>query len=147
MPTTLVEEVQQAWGWIGIEAEEIVGENDFGHLIVKDKRGKYWRISPEELSCEILVRNRKELDALSVDQNFLHGWYMRALVEQAQARLGALLDGRKYCFKIPTVFGGEYGGDNLATLSLVELIRISGDLARQIKDLPDGTPVRLKIVE
>ena len=144
----LVEEVRQAWGWIGLEAEEIIGENDFGHLIVKDKQGKYWRISPEELSCEVLARNRRELDALSVDQNFLHDWYMRALVKQAQEQLGPLVSGRKYCLKIPTIFGvGEYAGENLATLSLIELIRVSGDLARQIKDLPDGTPVRLKIVE
>jgi hypothetical protein len=123
-----------------------VGENDFGHLIVRDKRGKYWRISPEELSCEVLARNREELDAFSVDQNFRADWSMRALVEQAEERLGPLVPGRKYCFKIPTVFGGEYGGENLATLSLIELIRVSGDLARQIKDLPDGTSVRLKIV-
>ena len=67
MPTTLVEEVQQAWGWIGMEAEAIVGENDFGHLIVKDKAGKFWRISPEELSCEILAWSRDELDVLSAD--------------------------------------------------------------------------------
>jgi len=143
----LVEEVQQAWGWIGIEAAEIVGENDFGHLIVKDKEDKYWRICPEELSCEVLARNRKELDALSVDQSFLHGWYMRALVEQAQERLGPLVSGRKYCLKIPSVLGGEYGGENLATLSLIELLRVSGDLAKQIKGVPDGTQVGLRIVE
>jgi hypothetical protein len=147
MPTTIIEEVQQAWGWIGIEAEEVVRENDFGHLIVKDKRGSYWRISPEELSCEVLARNRGEFDAFSLDQSFVADWSMRALLEQAEARLGPLVPGRKYCFKIPTVFGGEYRGENLATISLIELIRVSGDLARQIKDMPDGTPVRLKMVD
>jgi len=57
----LVEEVRQAWGWIGLEAEEIIGENDFGHLIVKDKQGKYWRISPEELSCEVWLGTEENL--------------------------------------------------------------------------------------
>lgn len=43
--------------------------------------------------------------------------------------------------------GGEYGRENLATISQVELIRASGDLAQQIKDLPDGEKVRLRATD
>lgn len=34
---SLVEEIRQSWGWVGIEPVEVVGENDFGNLIVKDE--------------------------------------------------------------------------------------------------------------
>jgi hypothetical protein len=43
--------------------------------------------------------------------------------------------------------GGAYGRDNLATAPLVELVRLSGDIARQIKDLPDSAQIRLRTVE
>ena len=135
---TLVDAVRTAWSWCGIEPVEVVGENDFGNLMVKDVHGKYWRLCPEDLSCTVVAENREELDALSKDQEFLRDWHMSALVDYAYGRLGVLPDGRKYCLKIPGVLGGEYGGDNVATIGLEELIGVSGHLAKQINRLPRG---------
>ena len=143
----LVEELRESWGWVGLEPIEVVGENDFGNLIIKDKDSKYWRLCPEELSCEVVAQNRKELDALSNNQEFLHDWYMKQLVSEAQEKLGPLTQDRKYCLKIPAILGGEYGGSNLATVPLVELVRFSGDVAKQIKDLPNGAQVQFKITD
>lgn len=144
---SLVEDLRESWGWTGLEPVEVVGENDFGNLMIRDRDGRYWRLCPEDLSCEIVAGDRAGLDALSRDQEFLHDWYMKALVEEARVRLGPLAEGRKYCLKIPGVLGGEYGGANLATISLAELVRSSGDVARQIKDLPDGARVELKVTD
>lgn len=143
----LVEEIHQSWGWIGIEPVEVVGENDFGNLIVKDVDGKYWRLCPEDCYCEVIANSRAELDLLSTDQEFLRDWYMTQLVSLANDQCGPLSDGRKYCLKTPGVLGGAYGGDNLATAPQVELVRFSGDIARQIKELPDGAQIKLKVVE
>lgn len=144
---SLLEELRESWGWVGMVPVEVVGENDFGNLMIKDKDGKYWRLCPEDLSCKVVAQNRTELDALSHDQEFLHDWYMKSLVEQAKAYLGPLPEGRKYCLKIPGILGGEYGGANLATISLVELVRFSGNVAKQIKDLPDGAKIELKVTD
>ena len=137
--------VRESWGWTGLDPAEIVGQNDFGNLMVKDFAGRYWRLCPEELTCRRVARNRQELDALSRDQEFLHDWNMKELVAQAQRLLGPLKKDTKFCLKIPAVLGGEYSGSNLATLSLPGLIRSSGDVARQIKDLPDGARVQLDV--
>ena len=143
----LVEKLRESWGWVGLDPIEVVGENDFGNLMIKDKDGKYWRLCPEDLSCEVVAQNRNELDALSHDQEFLHDWYMRNLVTQAKEMLGPLTEGRKYCLKIPGVLGGEYGGSNLATISLIELVRFSGHVAKEIKDLPNGAQVKFEITD
>jgi hypothetical protein len=84
---------------------------------------------------------------LSHDQEFLRDWYMSELVEQARSALGNLRPGFKYCLKIPGVLGGEYGGANLASISLIELVRVSGHIAKQMENLPDGAQVELKIIE
>jgi len=144
---SIVEEIKQSWGWVGIEPEEVVGENDFGNLMIKDIEGKYWRLCPEDVYCEVIAQNREELDKLSSDQEFLEDWYMQALVEKAQEHLGPLTEGRKYCLVTPGVLGGEYAISNIKTVPLIELIRFSGDLANQIKDLPDGAQVQLKVVD
>jgi hypothetical protein len=143
----IVEEIKESWGWVGIEPVEVVGENDFGNLMIKDIEGKYWRLCPEDLYCKVVAENRAELDALSTDQEFLADWYMKALVEAAKDKLGPLEEGSKYYMVIPGVLGGEYGISNIETLPLAELIRLSGDLGKQIKDLPDGAQVKLKVVD
>ena len=143
----LIDEIRQSWGWLGLNPVEVIGENDFGNLIVKDSESRYWRISPEDCYCRIVATTRQELDTLSDDQEFLRDWYMRNLVELAFQKCGPLPEGRKYCLKIPGFLGGDYDGDNIATAPLVELIRMSGDIARQTRDLPGGTSVELKVVD
>lgn len=143
----LIASIDRGWGWCGIQPEEVVGENDFGNLMVRDVRGMYWRICPEDLYCKVVAEDRASLDALSKDQEFLHDWYATALVEQARQRLGPLEPGRKYCLKIPGTLGGEYGGRNLAHLQLTELIEASGSIAQQIEGLPPGSKVRLQVSE
>jgi hypothetical protein len=143
----IVDEIARAWGWVGFWPVEIVGENDFGNLMVKDSDGRYWRLCPEDLYCKIVATDQTELDKLSTNQEFLQDWYMTGLVEKAKEKFGPLSVGRKYCLKIPGAMGGEYGGDNLATISLEELIRASGHLASQIREWPDGSKVRLKIID
>ena len=143
----IVEVIRESWGWIGIDPVEIVGENDFGNLIIRDANGKYWRLCPEDVYCEVVAENRKELDALSTDQEFLEDWNMQLLVEQATEKLGALEDGRKFHLAIPGVLGGEYGIANIRTVPLIEQIRFSGDVGKQIQELPDGTQIELQVIE
>jgi hypothetical protein len=71
---------------------------------------------------------------------------MTPLVSEALARVGPLDQGRKYCLKIPAVLGGEYGGYNLGTIGLSELIGVSGDMAKTIADVPDGTSIEMRVV-
>jgi len=143
----LIATIESAWSWAGIEPAQVVGDNDFGNLIVKDKHGRYWRLCPEDAYCKIVANDRSELDALSQDQEFLHDWNMAFLVQQAKKLLGPLRPGYKYCLKIPGVLGGEYGGSNLASVPFRELVAAFGHIAKEIKGLPNGAQVSLKIVE
>lgn len=143
----LIEEIEKAWGWTGLKPSEVVGDNDFGNLIIKDAAGSYWRLCPEDLYCNRVANNRAELDVLSQSQAFLHDWYMEACVKQARDKLGLLRSGYKYCLKIPVVLGGQYEESNLATISLHEQVAISGHLAKEIDGLPDGAKIRLNVTE
>ena len=132
---------------VGLNPVEVVGENEFGNLMVKDSDGKYWRLCPEDCYCRVVAATRAELDALSTNQEFLRDWYMRALVELAREKCGPLPDGKKYCLKIPGYLGGEYKSDNLAIAPLVELVRLSADVARQTNELPAGSKVSIRFVD
>lgn len=143
----LIAEILNSWGWVGIVPEEVVKENDFGNLIIRDREGRYWRLSPEDIYCEVVAKNREEFDKLSMDHEFRADWYMEPLVTQARETLGPLSEGRKYHLVIPGALGGEYAISNIKTAPLVELIRFSGNLGSQLKDLPEGAQIELKVVD
>lgn len=143
----IIEAIRDAWAWAGLEPDEVVAENDFGNLLVRDTGGFYWRICPEELGCGVVAKGREDLDELFADQEFLLDWQMAKLLALALPKLGKLPTGRKYCLKIPAMLGGAYEESNFGTVPLIELIRYSGDLARQIKDLPDGAHFSLSITD
>ena len=44
-------------------------------------------------------------------------------------------------FTVPPVIGGELAPENVTALDLVVALSISGQLHRQVKDLPPGTPI------
>ncbi len=72
---------------------------------------------------------------------------MAKLTAEAKASLGEPGDGRCFYLKIPAVLGGECAIDNIGQISLTELISVSGDTAKQIEELPDGTRIKIKLVD
>ena len=142
-----LELIRDAWGWAGIDPVEVVRVNSFGNLLIRDAANKYWRICPEELSIEIVADDEAAFNSLLEDPDFAEDWTMRVVVQAAEQKLGSLGSGRVYCLKIPGVLGGRYEQSNYGTISIKELIRFAGDVAAQIKDLPDGARVEFKFVD
>ena len=68
------------------------------------------------------------------------------MVDEATKTLGALKKDYKYYMVIPGILDGEYTGDNIKTAPFVKIIRHSGELGKQIKDLPDGAKVKLELI-
>jgi hypothetical protein len=142
----MLETIREAWGWIGLDPAEVVAENAFGNLIVRATDGAYWRICPEELSCERVASDAQEFAAVTGGDDFRTDWEMARLVEQARQQLGPVPAGRCYCLKLPAALGGSYDAANMGTISRSELVSFAGDLAHQIKDVPDGGQITLEIV-
>jgi hypothetical protein len=139
--------IRKAWGWSGLEPSELIAINSFGHLIIRDIDGHYWRIIPEEADCRVIAETQHEYNELLKQDEFLIDWEMEAVTDIAQDKFGPTGAGRCYCLKMPAVLGGEYAAENIATVSVDELIAFAGDLARQIKDIPDGAEIELKFTE
>jgi len=139
----LLATIQTAWGFTGLVPRSILEVNAFGNLLVEDETGSIWRVCPEDLSCEPIAASKQALDALRKTNEFQIDWSMERLVSLATAKLGSPDQGRCFCLKIPAVLGGGCGTEKYGTISLVELISCSGELASQIKEVPDGAKVRL----
>jgi hypothetical protein len=142
----LIEIVRESWSFTGLDPVRIVEANAFGNVIVEAADGRYWRICPEELSCEPIASSAEEFEELRPSAEFELDWQMARLVDVAESQLELPSEERCYCLKVPAVLGGAYAEDNLAMITRAELLASSGVIASQIKDLPNGTKVRLRIV-
>jgi hypothetical protein len=143
----MLDVIAAVWGWKDIQPAESVMQNAFGNVVFKDNEGRYWRICPEEPSCEVIARTEAEFERLRLDDEFTLDWRMESLVELAEQQLGPVEDDRCYCLKTPAVLGGQYAAENLGTMSRREAIAFAGDLAKQIDHLPDGSKIRLRVVD
>ena len=82
-------------------------------------------------------------DRVLSEHEYLSGF---PLAHAWQERNGAIPPGSRLVPKIPFVLGGEFAVENLHVLDAVKGMRWRGDLAVQIRDLPDGATIELKVV-
>ncbi|HEX4729144.1 MAG TPA: hypothetical protein VH298_15170 [Jatrophihabitans sp.] len=83
-------------------------------------------------------------DAVLADYQFQTGY---PLAHQWQQQHGALPAGQRLLPKRPFVLGGKYEVDNLYAMDAARGMRLRGELAVQIRDLPDGATIRYTITE
>jgi hypothetical protein len=143
----ILDEIASGWGWKGVRPCAIIMQNAFGNVIFTDDEGRYWRICPEDLSCDVIAADSERFERVRESESFVTDWGMQALVDQARAAIGTPTAGECYCLKIPSVLGGAYVIQNIGTIDRAELIAASGHIAEQIKDLPDGAKIRLRVTD
>jgi len=142
----ILESVATYWGWTGIEPEKVIAVNEFGNLIMKDSAGKFWRLCPEDVYCDVIAQNDAEYNELVKDEEFNEDWFMEVILQKAVKKFGELKDDNKYTLAVPGVLGGEYGGSNLKMVPHERIIAFYGELAQEIKDSTDGAKIKVKSI-
>jgi hypothetical protein len=73
-------------------------------------------------------------------------WFMIALVDRMVATGVVLQTGQCYGFKRPPVLGGDYAVENVGSLPVWDYLGAYGSIYEQLRDVPDGSQVVLKVV-
>ncbi len=76
-----------------------------------------------------------------------NNWLMIPLVDACVAAGMRLGPDQCYSFKTPPVLGGQYDTGNSEPMDLAVHYSFLADIHRQIKDLPDGTQIKLVVTE
>ncbi len=84
----ILESVATYWGWTGIEPEKVIA--------VKDSAGKFWRLCPEDVYCDVIAQNDAEYNELVKDEEFNEDWFMEVILQKAVKKFGELKDDNKY---------------------------------------------------
>jgi len=138
--------INEAWQWLGFKVIEVLQTNDFGNVIFKTDKNEFWRICPEDISCEKIADSEKEFINIFNDLINSEDWMMTNIINIAKSKLGELEVNQKYCLKTASVFGGKYEKANIGKINFEELILFSGEIGFQIKDMKDGEKIELKVI-
>lgn len=100
---------------------------------------------PETGDTELIASNFEGWAKCIVDDyDFLTGF---SFAHRWQEKNGAISPGTRLLPKIPFALGGEFDIENFYALDSIRGMKFRADLAQQIKDCPDGSKVRLKIID
>lgn len=142
----VLEVLRTRWSWALLaEATRVLAQNSFGNVLVELSDGSIWRVCPEDVTAAKVAESESAIPELWADQEFQTDWAGDAWIEVAEPALRPLGEGQCYGFKIWPVLGGAYDVENMTIKSRLEWLAVSGDVGRQIKDLPPGAQIRLDV--
>ena len=135
------------WTWLIGTDKKVLLVSAIGDMFLTDNSKKvYWLdVGVGELKLAADGIRDFEEKLKNIDQ--VNEWFMIDLITDLRLSDNKLKDGQLYSYKKLPIIGGDYTVDNFAPLDIEEHFGYTGDIQKQIKDLPDGTTVKLEIVE
>lgn len=129
------------WDWLpGLDALEPFAVTAFGDVLLTGPDG-VWFLDTLEGK---LSREWDSLDAAQAALATEEGrdqYLLESLVHGALRHGVDPAPDQVLAFTVPPVIGGELTPENVSALDLVVALSISGQLHRQVKDLPPGTRI------
>lgn len=118
-------------------AEDVFGNQFF----TKDE--SVFTFDPETAEIEKIAGSLNDWAAeIMEDYDFYTG---HSLAHEWQEAHGPIPIGSRLLPKIPFVVGGEFEVGNLYALNSVKAMKYRASIARQIKDMPDGSKINIQI--
>jgi hypothetical protein len=123
-----------------------VGWSAAGDLFYMDAAGNVWRLDTGAGDTELVAGSTLEFESVLADAERIASLFLVPVVSAFEAAHGPLSEGQCLGFTTLPVLGGAYSVENRFALSVVEHAAFTGDVHKQIRDLPDGAKVRIRIV-
>ena len=137
--------VLASWAWLLPEELTVWLMNRYGDLFLVFDDGTIHLLDIGNGSIEQLAKNRDEFVSKVDEDGNASNWLMVPLVDRLREAGKRLHADQCYSLIIPPILGGEYIVENTAILSITEHYSVYASIHQQIKDLPDGSQVALKV--
>jgi hypothetical protein len=137
----------ETWHWLIGTDKKVLLISAIGDMFLLGSDGNIYWLDVGQGKLEIIATDKGQFDAKLTDAEQVNEWFLANLTKQLRSSDKTLKDGQVYSYYKLPILGGDYVVDNFAPLSIEEHFRYLGDIHKQIKDLPDGTEVEIKVVD
>jgi len=119
----------------------------FGELFLEQSDQKIGILQVSGFQYQVVAENKHDFEKWIADSDKMAEWFLVPLVDNLVSRGKSLSPGQCYSFITPLGLGGQLIEENVMLIPIDEHFRCFGDIFQQIKELPDGSQIKLKIVE
>jgi hypothetical protein len=140
-------DILSCWQWCTPEIKEIIMISCLGDLFVKGVDDAIYWIATDTGSVSKIADNLQHFKLLLNDENKIDMWLLPQLIEKLRIAGKILKENDVYSYKELPVIGGEYSVNNIEPTDMSVHFAFSGQICEQIKDLPDGTKVKINFTK
>jgi len=142
-----VDRLLSEWRWLYPKPVTLIACDAFGDLFLREESGKILKLDVSVGQLTEVSRSEEEFRVAAASVEKRAEWFKEE-DERAAGEQG-LAPGSHQCigFKIPLMFAQSGRPGDAYVADLYELVGFLGDLNRQVATLPDGTKVRLKVID
>jgi len=133
------------WRWLLGGHPRLLGWSSSGDLFFADEAARVCRVDTGAAVIEVVAGSIAAFNTLLQDAERAGAVLLGPVVRHFESVHGPLPEGRCLGFTTLPILGGAYTVENRFVISISEHAAITGDIHRQLRDLPDGTAVRLEI--
>ena len=132
------------WIWLVGEHATPVIVSSIGDMFLSNRDGIYW-LNVGEGNYEKVANDIEDLKTKMNDNDLANEWFMFDLVNSIKESGLHLTNGKLFSYKKLPIIGGEYEPDNFELTDIEVHFSIAGQIHQQIKDLPDGAKINIKL--
>jgi hypothetical protein len=133
------------WRWLCPKPMALIAKNGFGDLFLREGSGEIYGLDVAVGKLTKVADSETQFRELAATDEKREQWFKEANEQAAGAR--GLKPNATQCigFSVPLVFAESGSPDTVYVVDLYDHVSFLGEMNRQIKDLPDGTKVQLRV--
>lgn len=129
------------WRWLVDESFQPVVITALGDLFLRHDDGRIFWLDAGSGQLTEVAGSPEEFKQRMVQPENADEWFAPQLVGDILTGGTPLAPGQCFGYKIAPVLGGKFEADNFEPTDLQVHFGILGQIHRQVKDLPPGTPI------
>lgn len=139
------ERLLTTWRWLCRETVVLVARNGFGDLFLRHSDGQILMLDVGSGELKGIASSEAQFRQRAESIEMQDEWFARSVLEGWAARGLEPNDSQCIAFSVPVVFAEGGGADTAYVSDIYDYVGMSGDLHRQISELPNGAKVRLVV--
>jgi hypothetical protein len=137
----------ESWNWLIGNDKTPILVSSIGDIFLEDKNEKCYWLNVGEGIIEKVAENKTEFKEKLNNNEIVSEWFLVELVAELKKAGIELTENNLYGYKKLPVLGGEYEPENFELTDIEVHFELSGQIHKQIKDLPNGTKINNFVIE
>jgi len=135
-----IEKALESWQWIDLDGCEVMAVSAFGDIFFESDEGIKF-LDTLEGTLIVIASDEDDLNRLLETKEGKDTYLLAGFVDRAVSEGMTLEPNQCYDFAIPPVLGGQIAYINIQCQDFHVSTNISGQIHKQIKDLPPGVKI------